>query len=489
MTNLVVVDTPENWPFDTPDVRLVAAREYLTSTEYFDLPGAKVFNLCRSYSYQSLGYYVSLLAEARGHRCLPTVATIQDLKSMSILRVASEDLDQLIQSSLGRLTSKRFALSIYFGRNLAKRYDQLSSRLVNLYPAPLLRAFFVRKERWQVQNINIISGSEVPPNHRGFVARVATEYFARRRAPSRRRERTRYDLAILHDPHESEPPSDERAIARFLKAARALGVSTELIEKEDYGRIAEFDALFIRETTAVNHHTYRFARRAHDENVVSIDDPESILRCTNKVYLAELLARHGIAAPRTIIAHRGNVDRLGRELGFPIILKQPDSSFSQGVVKVDDPATLDDTVREFFRSSDLLVAQEFTPTEFDWRVGILDGRPLYVCRYHMATKHWQIINRQRSDRRRHGKVEAVPVAEAPARVLRTALRATRLIGDGLYGVDLKEANGRPLVIEINDNPTIEAGCEDRVLGDGLYQNIMAVFIDRIERRRQGAPPR
>jgi glutathione synthase/RimK-type ligase-like ATP-grasp enzyme len=58
----------------------------------------------------------------------------------------------------------------------------------------------------------------------------------------------------------------------------------ELIEKEDYGRLAEFDALFIRETTGVNHHTYRFARRAEAEGLVVVDDPQSILKCTNKVY-------------------------------------------------------------------------------------------------------------------------------------------------------------------------------------------------------------
>ncbi len=37
-----------------------------------------------------------------------------------------------------------------------------------------------------------------------------------------------------------------------------MGLSTEIITKNDFDRIPEFDALFIRETTAVNHHTYRF---------------------------------------------------------------------------------------------------------------------------------------------------------------------------------------------------------------------------------------
>ena len=79
--------------------------------------------------------------------------------------------------------------------------------------------------------------------------------------------------------------------------------------REDYGRIAEFDALFLRETTRVDHHTYRFARRAAAEGLVLIDDPESILRCTNKVYQAELFARHKIACPPTMVVHAENAGR------------------------------------------------------------------------------------------------------------------------------------------------------------------------------------
>src|SRR6185436_16283758 len=39
---------------------------------------------------------------------------------------------------------------------------------------------------------------------------------------------------------------------------------------------------------------------------------------------------------------------------------------------------------------------------------------------------------------RYGRVEAVPRGEAPREVVECALRAALLIGDGLYGVDLKE---------------------------------------------------
>ena len=59
-----------------------------------------------------------------------------------------------------------------------------------------------------------------------------------------------------------------------------------------------------------------------------------------------------------------------------------------------------------------------------------------------------------------------------------------MIGDGFYGVDLKESGRRTYVIEVNDNPSIEAGFEDRVLKEDLYLKLMEVFLKRIEARKE-----
>src|SRR5690606_4269052 len=142
MSTLVVVNDPRNWQLNIPDVEVIAARSYLTEKKYYEMRKAQVFNLCRSYRYQSIGYYVSLLASARGHKPQPSITTIQDMKTISIARLVSDDLGDLIQHSLKPITSDRFTLSIYFGKNLAKRYDRLSAELYKLFQCPLLRADF-----------------------------------------------------------------------------------------------------------------------------------------------------------------------------------------------------------------------------------------------------------------------------------------------------------------------------------------------------------
>ncbi len=485
MRQLMIVSRPDDWPLEIPGVETVTARDYLTNPDWSELRSARVYNLCRSYRYQANGYYVSLLAAARGHKPLPSIGTIQDLKSQNVVRLSSGELSRLIGSSLKPLQSDHFVLSMYFGRNLARRYEPLSRALFNLFPAPLLRAEFQRLgDAWLLKKLSPMAFADIPDTHLDFVADAAKDFFSGKRPRRAARRNSRFDLAILLNPDESDPPSDARAIERFEKAGEEVGFNVERIGPDEIGRLAEFDALFIRETTAVNHHTFRFARRAAAEGLVVIDDPDSILKCTNKVYLAELLQRNKITAPKTLLVHRDNAGDIEKQLGLPVVLKQPDSAFSLGVVKVHEPDELAERVQTLLKSSDLIVAQEYLPTAFDWRVGLIDGRPLYVCRYHMARGHWQIIHRD-GQGKHEGNADTISVGEAPEAVVQTAIRAAGLIGNGLYGVDLKEIDGRVLVIEVNDNPSINAGCEDAVLKAALYREIMGVMLKRVTARKLG----
>jgi glutathione synthase/RimK-type ligase-like ATP-grasp enzyme len=489
MASILVMERPENWPLEIPGAEVVLARTYLTDPGWSQRRGLKVFNVCRSYRYQSVGYYVSLLAEARGHRPLPSVATIQDLKNPSLVRVLSDDLEELIQKNLSSLLSDAFTLSIYFGENVAKKYQRLSRQLFNLFPAPLLRAEFLKTDgAWQVRSLRPIGAREISDHHRPFVVEQTQRYFSGKTPPKTKPQTYRFDLAILVEPKEPLPPSNDRALRRFEEAAEDMEVRTERITRDDLGRIAEFDGLFIRATTSANHFTFRFSRRAAAEGLAVIDDPESILRCTNKVFLAELLTRHKIAVPKTVILHRDNLDQAIQTLGFPMILKLPDSSFSQGVVRVPDEAVFRLKAKAFLEGSDLLIAQEYLPTEFDWRVGVLNREILFVARYHMARGHWQIIHGDGSADTRYGGVEAVPPEEAPPAVLETGLKAANLMGDGFYGVDLKMRDGQVFVVEVNDNPNLDAGYEDKVGGKEIYKKIMTVFLARMESRRERTAP-
>ncbi len=479
MPKLIVVERPETWKFSLDDVEVITPDQYISDETYQAGKNLKVLNLCKSYQYQSEGYYVSLLAEARGHKVLPGVSTIQDFRFPSILRDDSLDFDALIQNTFKGEPYDRIEFNIYFGITQSETLNKLGLQLFQLVQAPSVRAAFSKKNKWVLQSIRPISLSEVPDNDKPLLITALEKYFLRKR--DYRPDKKKYDLAILINPEDTNPPSDDRALKRFYKAALEAGFNTEFITKNDFDQIIQYDALFIRETTNVNHHTFRFAKKAASLGLAVIDDPQSILKCTNKVYLHELLHAHKILTPKSIVTSEGNCNLIPDKMAFPFILKQPDGAFSKGVFKINNLEEFKNVRETMFEKSDLLIAQEFLPTPFDWRVGIIDSQVIYVCKYFMATEHWQIVNWDANkEASRDGEVECIAVDQAPSGLLKTALKATSLIGKGLYGVDMKEVEGKFYVIEINDNPNIDAGIEDKILKDKLYDIIMEVFLNKIK---------
>ena len=482
MKIIIVAPDADKWDLGLPNVEIVPPRRYITEPRFLHYGRCRVLNLCRSYQYQSNGYYVSLLATARGHRPTPNVSTMRDLHGGFFANYIDSELEELIQKSLAPLQSESFTLSIYLGRNMAKRYEKLCLRLFNMLATPLLRAQFIKGKqgKWQLRRIHAIPLSEVPDDHRPFLMEAIRDFCS---SPARAVHTLRpaaFSLAMLVNPDDPLPPSNKKALDNFIKAGARLDMSVQPITKDEFAHLPEYDALFIRDTTQVNNHTYRFARRAELEGMPVIDDPMSILRCTNKVYLAELMAHHRIRTPKTVIVHAENVHTAYKSLGFPCILKQPDSSFSLGVIKVDSPEEFAAGCAEMLDKSELIIAQEFLPTAFDWRVGVLAGKPLYVCKYYMAEHHWQIYNKKaKSEDDKWGMTETLRIEDAPPAVIKTAVDAAKLIGNSLYGVDIKEINGVPCIIEVNDNPSLDAGIEDEVLGMELYTAILKEFRDRI----------
>ncbi len=478
---------------------VVPVRQYLTGP-WHDQPGLRVINLCRDISYHSAGYYASLLAEARGHRVIPSVRTLQDLSRRAIYAADLDDLeDDLDEALAAHAGAKAIAAEgdgaagiadtvvfhLFFGEVAEAEFEALGGlgrSLFESFPVPILRVELRRREKkgWEFQALRPSGLRVLPVEMRPDFFEALKRFLGRARTEPQANRPARWDLAILHDPDEALPPSDRGALDAFISAAGRAGIDAELITRRDLPRLSEYDALFIRETTSVSHHTWRFARRAAAEGLVVIDDPDSILRCTNKIFLAELLTREKVPIPASVVIGRDDLDRAEEALGFPMVLKVPDGAFSLGVFKVKDRDQFEAKAKELFAKSELLLAQAYTPTEFDWRVGVLNGEPLFVCRYHMSRGHWQIINHAGQGAPAEGAVDTIPIDEAPANVVETAVRAASLIGDGLYGVDLKQTADGVFVIEVNDNPNIDAGYEDAVLGEGLYDRVIGEFLRRLE---------
>ncbi|WP_165727430.1 RimK family protein [Pseudoalteromonas sp. 31A1] len=460
---LIVVDNNEQTLAQSFE-NVITFNTYLRDYPKQNEPKTRIINLCDSSQYLSKGYYCSLLAEARKHQVLPSVKTINALRS-----------GQAPMLNVGQIDG-----TLYFGNALNDLQSKAAKSVFKQYPAPIL---FV-DEQGLLQQGSLSSLNE--QQYSDFVAKLENFTKTQWRIGSVQR-RFRWDMAILVDHNEKVPPSDKDAIARFIKAAAKHGINAQALSFDEIDNIAQFDALFIRQTTAIDHPTYRLASKAQSLGLVVIDDSESILRCCNKVYLHDAFNYQKVPSLKTVVVADQSSETLAQledAFTYPLVLKMPEGSFSKGVFKVSNRDELAAKLTELFEFSALVLAQEYMYTEYDWRVGVLNGRAIYACRYLMARNHWQIYNHD-AKRFFSGGFETLPTFELPKAVLDAALKACKTVGRGLYGVDVKEHQGKAYVLEVNDNPSIDHKVEDGYLGDELYMIIMDEFKQRLEARGRG----
>ena len=491
---VIVVSRPRSVP-ELPAESVVSADRYLQGGEAFSDPTATVVNLCDSYRSGTRGYYVSLLADARGQTVIPSVESIQGLADPYALfrflheaGVSTVDPQEMRARRKSRVvTGAEVAETVvFFGTSRDPRFRAASLAVYREWPAPVLRIqWLLEEEEWKVTGVAPVPLRELSPEQRAELGEaLRNEKLVRRRGAAPATEEKRAAIAVLVEDGDPFAPSTPETIDRLERVAARMNVFVRRIGPNDLERLGEYDALFIRTLTGVSLPAFQFALRAEALGMPVVDDSQSIIRCGNKVFLEELLRREGIATPRTVVAASRTPLEQVAVLGYPFVIKLPEGSFSTGVHRISSPEEYREKAGRMFRASPLIIAQEYLPTEFDWRVTVLDGQLLFAARYHMARGHWQIRSESKGTAR-YGRVEAVARDEAPRAVVELALRAAALIGRGLYGVDLKETPRGPVIIEINDNPNLDVGYEDAEDGAVVYEDLVRFFLRRIEEGGEG----
>ncbi len=483
---ILVENASDLQQYETPH-KVMRIRDYLTNPNLFTGRRPNIINLARSYAYQTEGYYASLLAEARRHRVAPTVQSMVELRQKSLYAHALPELEAALEKDCesGGLPVERILVS--FATADVRGFERFSKLLYDWFRTPLIEATISGGSKPTIQSLKPISPHRLKSEERQFFLTALDNHTNRRWTAPKTKTAARWSLAVLSDQREDNPPSSAQSMKKLAAVADKMGVEVEPLYPNELASLAEFDAMFIRATTAIDNFTYRFARRAEQEGMPVIDDTESMIRCTNKVYLKELLGNAGILAPRTeILDEKANFAEVFERLGSPVVLKAPDGSFSRSVHKASSVVEFQERAKILFKDTALILAQEFMPTEFDWRVGVLGGEPLFAVQYKMLRGHWQIARHHSNGGVTTGGVVTLAVEDAPQDVIATAVKCARLIGDGLYGIDLKQNEKGVFVIEINDNPNLDAEYEGAILKDELWRRLIDWFAGRLELRMGGA---
>lgn len=285
-------------------------------------------------------------------------------------------------------------------------------------------------------------------------------------------------IACFVEAYSFKDKSEQLALLKFKSTAESMGHTFEFIFKDDITKIPEYDALFIRATTDPGNSAYIASRLAEQAGLPVIDDPHSIRTCSNKAILHDLFLKNNIPSPKSLLFtgdySREALDNIFDTLGFPVVIKTPYTRFSSHVEKASSEGEFIKISKQFLRRSKILVIQEYIQSDFDWRVGILQNRVLYLCKYCIPSGGWKVKSKI-NGKNVWGDTVAVPRESISPELENICISLSKCAGDGLYGLDVKETDEGYKVIEINDNPSLYKGYEDAVDAD-IYEKIIDALV-------------
>jgi glutathione synthase/RimK-type ligase-like ATP-grasp enzyme len=285
-------------------------------------------------------------------------------------------------------------------------------------------------------------------------------------------------IACFVEKYNFNDPREEGALANFKRTAEENGHEFNFLFRQNIEDIPNYDAVFIRATTDPLFTSYIVSKTAWELGKKVIDDPESIKICANKIHQYALFEKYNVPSIPTVFLNKEEmrhkkITEIFNKLGKPVVIKAPYTSFSRYVEKAACETSFREVAKRFFKKSDVLAIQKFTPTSFDWRVGVLGNDILYVCKYMIPKGKWKHGAKLRGKPTViWGRTESLKKHDMPPRLREVALKACNVVGKGLYGVDIKEVGGEYVVVEVNDNPSIYAGYEDSNDPD-IYQRIIS----------------
>jgi glutathione synthase/RimK-type ligase-like ATP-grasp enzyme len=268
--------------------------------------------------------------------------------------------------------------------------------------------------------------------------------------------------------------SSARKLAQLMKcreAAEERGIRSYFLFPVDMKKVQRMDAIFIRSRTDPLNASFVAAKLAEMHSIPVIDESSAIRICSDKVNLGMHLQRAGVLMPETTFLWKDHLMDL-TAMKYPLVLKEPSSYNANRVRVVRNPSEARRLSTSWFRLSHVLVAQEYIPGGEEWRVGTLGGEMLYACRYGPPSEEAR-LQAFSQDEAPYFDSACVPPSEIQDNVLREAVRASDSIGDGLFSVDIKVHDGRPYVLDVNDNPSLEAG------EDEFYPGVYGRIIDRL----------
>ncbi|MGE6760394.1 RimK family alpha-L-glutamate ligase [Corallococcus sp. AB049A] len=185
-------------------------------------------------------------------------------------------------------------------------------------------------------------------------------------------------------------------------------------------------------------------------DVPVLNPPTAIARSRDKLRALQFLARAGLDMPRTVMAHdRGNVRKLVQEVGgLPVIIKLIKGTQGVGVMIAHTLPEVQTILDTFWDLGQEIVLQEFVAESEGRDVRALVVGDTVVGAMRRKAKKGEF----RSNIHRGGEGRAITL---PPDYVEAAVKAARIIGLEVAGVDMLEGREGPRLMEINSSPGFE----------------------------------
>ena len=235
--------------------------------------------------------------------------------------------------------------------------------------------------------------------------------------------------------------------------------------------LSGFDAVIPRIGASVTFYGTAVLRQFEMMNVFPLNESVAVTRSRDKLRSAQLLARKGIGMPVTGFAHNpDDIQDLLKEVGgAPLVIKLLEGTQGIGVVLAETQKAAESVIQAFMGLKANIMVQEFIK-----EAGGSDLRCFVVGDKVVASMKRQGPEGEfRSNLHRGGSASLVRLTPEERS---TAVRAARVMGLGVCGVDLLRSNHGPVVMEVNSSPGLEG------IEKASEKDVAGMIIQYMEKR-------
>ena len=235
----------------------------------------------------------------------------------------------------------------------------------------------------------------------------------------------------------------------------------------------DFDAIIPRIGASITFYGTAVVRQFEMMKVFSTTESQALVRSRDKLRTLQILSRAGLGLPKTgFTNYSKDVDQLIHQVGgAPCVIKLLEGTQGVGVVLAETQKAAESVLEAFNGLQARVIVQEFIKEAggADIRAFVVDG--VVVGAMKRQAKEGEF----RSNLHRGGSASIIELSEEEEE---TAIKAAKILGLGVAGVDLLQSNSGPMIMEVNSSPGLEG------IEFATKKDIAGEIIKYIERNAQ-----